>query len=479
MLDSKFDLIVVGTSFASSFFLKKYLEQASPSVRVLALERGMYFGYGNRLKVRREEMSLPPEYKDSNTTYTSESSKAWTFEPNFGGCSNCWTGCTPRFMPNDFQMKTKYGIGMDWPITYNELDDYYDETEAIMAISGPDVTPFPKKTKYPLPPHILHTVDRVMQKEYGDLYISQPAARASRATGSRGQCCASSTCGLCPVNAKFTIENSLKYLYDDPRVTLLENSQAYTLRIENQVAKSIVVRQGDKDVEFFAETFALGANAIFNSHILLNSGDTNEYTGVGISEQVGTYGRFYLNGLENLGGSSLITANGYMFYDTPDRSKYAGCLVESFGSPFIRNERGKWRQIALFKFIFEDLPEKRNYVTTSADVLKPKIVYEGHSAYLQAGLDNLEANVKKYFSVLPLEGFELDGYNQPSEFHICSTTRMSNDASTGVIDKGLVHHNYRNVLVLGSGSFTTMTPANPTLTLSALSLLAADKYFKK
>lgn len=149
-----------------------------------------------------------------------------------------------------------------------------------------------------------------MQKEYGDLYISQPAARASRATGSRGQCCASSTCGLCPVNAKFTIENSLKYLYDDPRVTLLENSQAYTLRIENQVAKSIVVR--------------------------LNSGDTNEYTGVGISEQVGTYGRFYLNGLENLGGSSLITANGYMFYDTPDRSKYAGCLVESFGSPFIR-----------------------------------------------------------------------------------------------------------------------------------------------
>jgi choline dehydrogenase-like flavoprotein len=46
-----------------------------------------------------------------------------------------------------------------------------------------------------------------------------------------------------------------------------------------------------------------------------------------------------------------------------------------------------------------------------------------------------------------------------------------------VVDKHLLHHQYRNLFVLGSGSFTTYTPANPTLTLSALSLLAADKSF--
>jgi choline dehydrogenase-like flavoprotein len=54
---------------------------------------------------------------------------------------------------------------------------------------------------------------------------------------------------------------------------------------------------------------------------------------------------------------------------------------------------------------------------------------------------------------------------------------MSKTVQEGVVDKNLVHHNYRNLFVLGSGSFTTYTPANPTLTLSALSLHAADKSF--
>jgi choline dehydrogenase-like flavoprotein len=54
---------------------------------------------------------------------------------------------------------------------------------------------------------------------------------------------------------------------------------------------------------------------------------------------------------------------------------------------------------------------------------------------------------------------------------------MSKTAKEGVLDKHLIHHQYRNLFVLGSGSFTTFTPANPTLTLSALSLHAADKSF--
>jgi choline dehydrogenase-like flavoprotein len=41
-----------------------------------------------------------------------------------------------------------------------------------------------------------------------------------------------------------------------------------------------------------------------------------------------------------------------------------------------------------------------------------------------------------------------------------------------------VHHRWRNLFVLGGGSFPTISPANPTLTLSALSLRAADLYFR-
>jgi choline dehydrogenase-like flavoprotein len=42
------------------------------------------------------------------------------------------------------------------------------------------------------------------------------------------------------------------------------------------------------------------------------------------------------------------------------------------------------------------------------------------------------------------------------------------------VDRYLVHHEFRNLLVLGSSAYPTASPAYPTLTVSALSLWAAD-----
>ena len=166
-----------------------------------------------------------------------------------------------------------------------------------------------------------------------------------------------------------------------------------------------------------------------------------------------------------------------MFYDGDSRKDYSGCIIESFNEPFIRSEPGKWRKIAKFKFIFEDLPNDNNRVLLSNDPLKPRLEYVGHDKYVDKAMDHLEENVQKYFSFLPIEKIEFDGYFQKSEFHICSTTRMGKTSKDSVIDKNLIHHQYRNVFVLGSGAFPTITPANPTLTLSALSLMAADRSF--
>jgi choline dehydrogenase-like flavoprotein len=54
------------------------------------------------------------------------------------------------------------------------------------------------------------------------------------------------------------------------------------------------------------------------------------------------------------------------------------------------------------------------------------------------------------------------------------STVMGNDPAASVVDRYQVHHAVRNLLVLGSGSFPTMAPANPTLTISALALRTAD-----
>lgn len=477
---SKYDLIVVGTGFAATFFLKKYLEKTRGDKKILVLERGLRYPYADRIKYRK---GVAPDYIREVRGYKDCISnpsdiKPWVFEPNFGGGSNCWWGVALRFMPNDFKTKSLYGIAQDWPIGYEDLDAYYDEAEKLMAISGPDKTPYARSGPFPLPAHVLTTVDRAMQKAYGDtLYFSQPTARASAATTTRGVCCTSYSCSLCPVNAKFTIENTFSSLYQDPRIELHYQSQVTGLIVQNNQVKKVVFEQEGKEMEAEGEIVALGANAIFNAHILLASNDGNAFTGKGISEQKGFFVTVHLDNFANVGGSSSMTANGYMMYDGDFRSKHASIMVESHNGFFIRNEHGKWRDIARFKFVFEDLPEDHNYVSLSEDRLKPKVNFNNDSAYVDAGRKRVLDDLDKILSPLPVESVTIDEGYMESEYHILGTTRMSRNATDGVVDDKLVHHQYRNLFVLGGGSFPSITAANPSLTISALSLRSADLMF--
>ena len=79
---------------------------------------------------------------------------------------------------------------------------------------------------------------------------------------------------------------------------------------------------------------------------------------------------------------------------------------------------------------------------------------------------------------LPVEEIEYSPTLGRSEAHILGTTVMGRDPKTSIVDVNLVHHQYRNLFLLGGGAFPTISPSNPTLTLSALSLRAAERAFK-
>lgn len=473
-----YDLIVVGTGFASSFFLKKYLEKQQGDKRVLVLERGHFFSHADRLKNKRNEptasKNMNPEYEDTFVNLTPE--KKWPFTTGFGGCSNCWWGCTPRFMPSDFKMKTLFNVGEDWPITYDELDAYYEEAELLMSISGPKETPFPRKKDYPLPPHYFTAVDEVLHQTYGTQYISQPTARARQATNGRPGCLANSTCDICPVNAKFTIENSNFLIFQDPRVTLEYGAQVYELEIEHNIARKVHYIKEGIEHQVAGEVVVLGANPIFNTNILLNSGDSNQFTGKGFGEQLGLQAVIYLDNMSNSGGSTWVNANGYMLYDGDHRKDVAACLIEVNNAPYIRLEMDKWLNMASFRMIFEDLPLEENFIRSTADKLVPEVAFTKRSDYTLKSVEHMKEKLPGILSCLPVEKIEyLEPF--PNEGHIIGGTRMGTSASNSVVDKELIHHQYRNVFVLGSGSFTTFSASNPTLTLSALSLRTADLNF--
>ncbi|HSJ15589.1 MAG TPA: GMC family oxidoreductase [Longimicrobiales bacterium] len=475
----EYDLLLVGTGFATTFFLRSYLDHAPPRARVLVLERGFLFPHAERLKVRRGEPSAYARINEASeaTFINATPGKPWFFQTGFGGSSNCWFGCTPRFMPSDFRLRSRYGVAADWPIGYDDLAPYYDRAEEIMAVAGPEDTPFPRSGPYPQPPHLFTPVDDILQQRHGNLYISQPTARARLAVNGRLPCCANAVCGVCPVNAKFTIENSGMGVYEDPRVELRSGAQVFALELEGSTVKAAYFRSRGREETVSAEVYALGANAMFNAHILLSSGDTNPFTGRGLGEQVGVQATILLAGLANVGGSTWVNANGYMLYDGDHRATSAACLIEANNAAYIRNERGKWRDIARFRMIFEDLPSDDNAVTRSSDPLRPEVCYQQeHSAYVQAGVARMKERLPALLADLPVEDIRYDK-EFASEAHILGTTRMSDTAATGVVDRHLIHHRYRNLFVLGGGAFPTFSPANPTLTLSALSMFAADRSF--
>lgn len=478
MKQASYDLVVVGTGFASSFFLKKYLSKAPATAKILVLERGHFYPHAERLKEMRGEetafAALNPLAVDA--IENDDRSKEWHFSIGFGGGSNCWFGCTPRFLPSDFRMKSLYGIGNDWPLQYDDLESYYTEVEQLMSVSGPAETPFPRSSAYPQPPHLFTDVDRKLHKTYGKFYVSQPTARSRIPMNGRGVCCASAVCSVCPVNAKFTIENSNLGVYDDPRVELVYGAMVHSLELEQNIVRKVNFLKDNKEQQVAGEVIALGANPFFNANILLNSGDNNPFTGKGVGEQLGLQAIVYLEDMQTLGGSTWVNANGYMLYDGEHRKDYAACLMEASNSVYYRPESGKWRNLASFRMIFEDLPDDSNYISPTNDRMKPKVNFNGPSNYTLKGVEAMKEKLPKILSCLPVEKIIFEN-PYASEAHILGSTRMSGSASEGVVDKRLIHHQYRNLFVLGSGSFTTFTPANPTLTLSALSMYAADQSF--
>ena len=84
-----------------------------------------------------------------------------------GGAGEHWTGLTPRFLPDCFEIHTRtverYGAKrlpanhaiQDWGITYSELEPFYTRAEKLLGVSGKaGVSPFegPRSAEYPTPP---------------------------------------------------------------------------------------------------------------------------------------------------------------------------------------------------------------------------------------------------------------------------------------------------------------------------------------
>ncbi len=475
MANSDYSLIAVGTGFASTFFVKRYLQRAGADVRVLFLERGGQVDLDTQIKLQPQALLMGAMGSYVNKT----PHHPWIFNLFLGGSSNTWTGNTPRHLPEDFELKTRFGIDKDWPVSYDDLESSYCDAEDIMVVAGDSKdTPFPRSRPYPQLPHIMSDPDKLLKKAHPEDFFALPSARPSATTKRRMACCTAGVCTICPIDSKFTVINDeVGDLFKDPRVTLILDAKVEAVDIEAGLAKGVSYTRGGKLESARGELVALGANAIMNPHILLRSGIEQAALGRGLCEQKGVFADVYLDGVDNYQGSSFHTGHGYMLHRRKSRKGLPAALIETWNAPpVLRLEPGKWRQRYMIKVIFENIPDPRSYVRPSADdPSKPEVFYAGESEYTQRGIDALPGDLEKIFTGLPVEKIRLVKFPIGTEFHVMCSTPMGDDPKTSVVDRNLVHHQVRNLLVLGSGVFPTCPPANPTPTLAALSLWAADK----
>ena len=468
--EGRFDVVVVGSGFGSLFFVEGYLRKR-PAARILILERGRDNSHAWQLEHLRNS-DIPPE----STFRKPDGHKIWNFTIGLGGGTNCWFAQSPRFHPSDFQMRTRYGVSQDWPLSYDDLELYYVEAERKMSVAGSDemAAILPRSAPFPLPPHVPTSVDRIMRRAQPEFHFPIATARASITTGERARCCSTARCNLCPVDAKFTYANGFKNLTANPAIEIRLESEVTHLDVANGVVNAVRYQHAGREYSATGELIVLGANAIHSPAILLRSGLDHPLTGVGINEQAGYYAEALIDGIDNFDGSTITTALNYMLYDGDFRKEHAAALVYFENRwPFgMRKEYGRWRQLVPLIVVVEDVPQDSNRVIVDRDGT-PHVLHAAISDYAQKGVDRSFAALDKVLAPLPVEQINFIGM-RPTESHIQGSLRMGNDRATSVIDARQIHHDVRNLVVVGSSVFASCPCSNPSLSVAALSLRAAD-----
>ena len=469
-LEDAYDVVVAGSGFGSLFFLHKHL-QKNPGARVLVLERGKMHTRAWQLENEINSDIAPEE------TYEGvPGEKPWLFTIGVGGGTNCWWGLTPRLHPNDFRMRSLYGVGRDWAISYDELIPYYQEAEAIMNVAGPEDMSrvWPGADAYRMPAHRLSTVDEIMKAAQPDQHFAFPSARISRPLGERGRCCSSARCNLCPVDAKFTAFNSMDAILSAPNVSILPEARVDTIETAGGLARGVNFTAGGAERTVRGELVVLGANAIHSPHILLKSGIDDGPTGKYLHEKKAAQVEVYLDGLDCFDGGTVTTGLNTSLHDGSHRSEYGGALVffENRWNFGFRAEPGRTRQILPLVIFVEDMPQEVNHVAVGEGE-KPLVRHPVRSDYVIRGIDAALGKLPDLLAPLPVEKIERRD-DMPTAGHVQGTLRMGTDPADSVVDGGLIHHRLRNLVVVGTSVFPTCGNANPSLTAAALSLRAAD-----
>lgn len=493
-------MIVIGGGIAGSLFAYRLV---SRGLSVLILEAGPryspYLAKQTRLRPDNivQQWQLPKRHP-ATIVYDDQSSIPYPLSSSVvkavGGTTLAWLGTSLRMHPDDLKMKSKHGVGDDWPLSYNELAPYYLEAEKELGVAGADDNPWlPRDEPFPLPAFEFSIADSIYQKACSALGIgvhSTPQARNSIEYQLRPKCENHASCiPFCPSGAKYTATHHIELAEETGRLKVRHNSPVVKLNSDGDRVKSVLCFQDGNLVEFAADTYALCAHTVETTRLLLLS--SSDAKSNGLANSSGLLGKFFMDhplivaeGLVDrmFTPKGYQTLQSYQFYPDTNRAHAAAFKLEFSTSPQFswetRNSnsgKSSWLKIVA---LFEMLPTLTNSISLSTDK-KDRLGLAASSLRIELGeyeWNSVQRATEICVSILRQAGARNIAVSDPfwGAAHPSGTCRMGTSSENSIVDHNLRTHDFKNLYIVGSGVFPTVGAANPTLTIAALALKTAD-----
>jgi len=127
-----------------------------------------------------------------------------------GGSTVHFAMVSLRFRPEWFKARTKLGYGVDWPLDWREMWQYYAEVEDALKIAGPVTYPWgPHRPRYPYRAHELNAAAKALARgceAMGIKWTETPLATLSAPRGLAHPCVYRGFCVTgCSTNAKQSV----------------------------------------------------------------------------------------------------------------------------------------------------------------------------------------------------------------------------------------------------------------------------------
>jgi len=430
-----------------------------------------------------------------------------------GGTTLHWLGLTPRLHEKDFEMESRYGLATDWPISYRDLRPYYAEAETEMGVSGAEDNPFapPREEPFPMerfPPSYSDSLFGEACEELDIEMHSVPHARNSEPYDDRPGCQGYGTCApVCPSGAKYDAtvhvrkaEAAGARVIDRVPVQRLEHGPD-----GERVEAAVYATPDGTEHRQEARQFVIACGGIETPRLLLLS--NSEAYPDGLANSSGTVGRYLMehsfagtDGLlmrdTNQHEIGFTTSECHQFYDHEEETP-GSIKLEFFNdagpSPVeVALGKGPWGdslQSALewelgntltVGALVEQLPDPTNRVTLDSSETDdhgnpaPEISWEvgDHAIAAMKRAHDLQRKILDRMGARITD--QSDVHHPGPARHPMGTTRMGEDPAESVVDSRLRTHDLTNLTVASSSVFPTGGAMNPTLTIAALSLKAAD-----